>query len=139
MTILSTAATLSAVTTLVAPATSAAPGCPAGFQCLYSRNLLQVAAIFTSDPDLRDNFFPDGSPVTANTEYVANRSTAGYQAHYYARTNYGVFLFCVNPGSSTTIPPGSQILSIRLRLPTSIACLGAFHDHSAIVARATTR
>jgi hypothetical protein len=109
-----------------APA-SAALGCPSGAHCLYAEFGGARYVLTASDPDLSDNFYPNGEPVVNNVAVVANSSTAGLESHYYQGKNYPTsgFLFCLRPGGSATVPPslGNRIGSVRLRPRTSAPCL----------------
>jgi len=114
---------ISAIATFIAPTALAGPNCPMGYQCIYSADLTQRIALFQPDPDLRDNFYPDGSPVVGNVGLIVNASTIN-EAHYYDSPGYLEFLFCLNPVSSIQPPPSLMIESLRLRQHTAIHCVG---------------
>lgn len=102
----------------------AASGCGAGHVCVYNASG-SVHSYFSSDPDLANDLYADGSVVKNNVASVTNSSSGGYESHFYRNSNYNGFQFCVNPGSEVDNLPsgtGNRVGSLLLRTGTSVSC-----------------
>ncbi|MFV0131735.1 hypothetical protein ACLGIH_00310 [Streptomyces sp. HMX87] len=115
---------------------SAGPNCASGYHCVYYLGINNSArhSYFNSDTDFRNDTFNQltgraggGATVHNNVVSASNSSTGGYESHYYTGvgSDWGGFLFCVNPGSHVDYLPSSlqdRASSLRLRGTTSVNC-----------------
>ncbi|MBQ0865865.1 hypothetical protein ACH4RA_26700 [Streptomyces smyrnaeus] len=106
--------------------------CAPGYHCVFEYDLGSSRySFFNTDPDFRNNYFSDGTSVHNNVWAASNSSTGGYESHYYTGvgTDWGGFLFCVNPGDEVSHAQLSardlddRASSLRLRGTTSVRCL----------------
>lgn len=114
---------------------SADTNCARGFHCVFYKGLADSArhSYFNNDTDFRNDRFdeltskPGGGQIAHNNVVSAsNSSRDGWESHYYTGigSDWGGFLFCVNPGSEVNyINPSlrDRASSLRLR-KTDMSC-----------------
>ncbi|XKK60601.1 hypothetical protein HFP71_33240 [Streptomyces sp. ARC32] len=124
------AASAGAVVITAAPA-SAGANCASGYHCIFEFDVNDGSkySFFNTDSDFRNNYYPSGYSVHNNSWAASNSSTGGYESHYYTGvgTDWGGFLFCVNPGSTvyeSELPDSleDRASSLRLRGTTQVRC-----------------
>ncbi|MEW2000247.1 hypothetical protein ACFWFH_28790 [Streptomyces coelicoflavus] len=115
---------------------SAGDNCASGYHCVFYLGIGNSArhSYYNTDSDFRNDTFNQltsrsggGQTVHNNVVSASNSSAGGYESHYYTGvgTDWGGFIFCVNPGSQVDYLPGSlqnRASSLRLRGTTSINC-----------------
>ncbi|MET9914060.1 hypothetical protein ABZZ74_46335 [Streptomyces sp. NPDC006476] len=127
------AATMAVGGAVLASPASAAPNCASGYHCVFFLGFDSAKhSYFNSDTNFSGDTFNQGSglsgygqSVNDNVVSASNSSNSNYESHYYVNSNYGTFLFCVNPGSSVEYLPSSkqnQASSLQLRGRTTISC-----------------
>ncbi|MCA2218848.1 hypothetical protein [Jidongwangia harbinensis] len=113
--------------------------CPRGYHCLFILDLGSAQKnFFNSDPDFRNDYFPNSGSVDNNSEAVSNHSTNNaYRTQLYYGYNYSNPNFCVNPGGEVRntflyndgiagnyVGEANESGSLRLIAGSSSACLG---------------
>ncbi|MFR0359472.1 hypothetical protein [Streptomyces sediminimaris] len=127
------AVTMAAGGAVLASPASAGPNCASGYHCVFYLGFDSAKhSYFNSDTNFSGDTFNQGSglsgygqSVNDNVVSASNSSNSNYESHYYVNSNYGTFLFCVNPGSSVEYLPSSKqnlASSLRLRGRTTISC-----------------
>ncbi|MGW5768666.1 hypothetical protein ACWEVY_05905 [Streptomyces longwoodensis] len=115
---------------------SAGPNCASGYHCVFYLGINDSArhSYFDSDTDFGNDTFNQltsraggGQVVHNNVDSASNSSSGNYESHYYTGvgSDWGGFLFCVNPGSSIDYLPSSlqnRASSLQVRGRTSIHC-----------------
>ncbi|MEU5951768.1 hypothetical protein [Streptomyces sp. NPDC047525] len=121
---------------LATPPASADTNCSSGYHCVFYQGLNDSArhSYFNSDTDFRNDTFNQltgrvggGQTVHNNVVSASNSSNSGYESHFYTGvgSDWGGFLFCVNPGSEVNyINPSlrDRASSLRVRSTTSVNC-----------------
>ncbi|MGW2181859.1 hypothetical protein ACWCXX_27940 [Streptomyces sp. NPDC001732] len=115
---------------------SAGPNCSSGYHCVFYLGIHDSArhSYFNSDTDFGNDTFNQltsraggGRTVHNNVVSASNSSSSGYESHYYTGvgSDWGGFLFCVNPGSSVDYLPSNlqnRASSLQVRSTTDIKC-----------------